>query len=78
MVPTRRRWRPAYGPLQEGAVNGRNPHMQRDDAIHPNDLREMVREAIVQHIDPAVWEAAAREESAAREALEQLAERGFS
>ena len=43
------------------------------DALHPDTLRAMVREAIEKHIDPDQLAALSREESAARESLWQLA-----
>jgi hypothetical protein len=47
------------------------------DAIHPDLLRGLVRDAIEQHIDHGQLEALRREEAAAREALQELAQAGF-
>jgi hypothetical protein len=47
------------------------------DAIHPDTLRRLVREAIEQHVDHGQLAALMREEAAAREALQELAESGF-
>jgi hypothetical protein len=47
------------------------------DAIHPDLLRGLVRDAIEQHIDHGQLEALRREEGAARETLQELAQAGF-
>ena len=47
------------------------------DAIHPDLLRGLVRDAIEQHIDYDQLEALRREEGAAREVLQELAQGGF-
>jgi hypothetical protein len=47
------------------------------DAIHPDLLRSLVRDAIEQHIDHGGLETLRREEDAAREALQELAQAGF-
>jgi hypothetical protein len=43
------------------------------DAIAPRHLRELVRECIVQHIDPQAWEVARAAERSKRQVLERLA-----
>jgi hypothetical protein len=47
------------------------------DAIHPDLLRGLVRNAIEQHVDHGQLDALKREEYSAREALQELAESGF-
>jgi hypothetical protein len=47
------------------------------DAIHPDSLRGLVRDAIEQHVDHGQLEALRREEGAARAALQELAQAGF-
>jgi hypothetical protein len=47
------------------------------DAIHPDTLRGLVREAIERHVDHGQLAALKREEAAARESLQELAEAGF-
>lgn len=42
------------------------------DAIHPNKLREIVQEAIEQHIPPGILDAVDLEEEAAKEILQKL------
>jgi hypothetical protein len=39
------------------------------DALDPNDLRDMVREAIKEHIEPEAWERCAAVEKAERESI---------
>jgi hypothetical protein len=48
------------------------------DAVHPDLLRGLVRDAIERHIDHTHLEALRREEGAAREALQELAQGGFA
>jgi hypothetical protein len=47
------------------------------DAIHPDLLRGLIRDAIERHIDHGQLEALRREEGAARETLQELAQAGF-
>jgi hypothetical protein len=70
-------WQMARSLEQKLAEFGDGTESVELDAIHPDLLRRLVRDAIEQHVDHGQLEALRREEAAAREALEELAQAGF-
>lgn len=60
-----------------GDEHGEGRESVEVDAVHPDRLRALVRDAIESHIDPALLSAVETEETDARATLQRLAGAGL-